>query len=140
MVQMHKSVSYWRDAWRRFRRNRVSMGALGVFILILLFSFAGPMFVEYSYEEQYRGSQKLGPMEYSEAEQMVLDVLENGADAVYATTLQPGSLTAISRGDWYFEENGQTYAFTLESGVERATLIFDEDGENQVYIGYDRDY
>lgn len=140
MVQMHKSVSYWRDAWRRFRRNRVSMGALGVFILILLFSFAGPMFVEYSYEEQYRGSQKLGPMEYSEAEQIVLDVLDKGADAVYATTLQPGSLTAISRGDWYFEENGQTYAFTLESGVERATLIFDEDGENQVYIGYDRDY
>ena len=21
MVQMHKSVSYWRDAWRRFRRS-----------------------------------------------------------------------------------------------------------------------
>ena len=40
MVQMHKSVSYWQDAWRRFRKNHVSMGALVVFILILLFSFA----------------------------------------------------------------------------------------------------
>ena len=36
MVQMHKSVSYWKDAWRRFKRNHVSMGALVVFILILI--------------------------------------------------------------------------------------------------------
>ena len=71
MVQMHKSVSYWQDAWRRFRRNKVSMGALFVFILILLFSFAGPYFIPYSYEEQFRSAQKLGPMQYSEAEQMV---------------------------------------------------------------------
>ena len=24
MVQMHKSVSFWQDAWRRFRKNHVS--------------------------------------------------------------------------------------------------------------------
>ena len=28
MVQMHKSISYWQDAWRRFRANAVSMVAL----------------------------------------------------------------------------------------------------------------
>ena len=33
MVQMHKSVSYWRDAWRRFKANTVSMVALAVFLL-----------------------------------------------------------------------------------------------------------
>ena len=27
MVEKHKSVSYWKDAWRRFRKNTVSMAA-----------------------------------------------------------------------------------------------------------------
>lgn len=140
MVQMHKSVSYWKDAWRRFKRNHVSMGALAVFILILIFAFIGPMFVDYSYEEQYRSSQKLGPMEYSEKEQMVQQIMKDGADAVYATSIQSGSMTAIKKGNWYFERDKKVYAFSLEKGVEKATLIFDADAENPVTIGYDNDW
>ena len=41
MVEVRKSVSYWRDAARRFKRNTVSMVALGVFIVILFFAFLG---------------------------------------------------------------------------------------------------
>lgn len=140
MVQMHKSVSYWQDAWRRFRANRVSMGALLLFVLILIFSFFGPYCIPYSYEDQYRSSQKLGPMEYSEVEQMAREVLANGAEGIYATSLKSGSLTAISKGSWYFTANGTTYAFTLESGIEKATLIYDKDAEDPVYVGYDSDY
>jgi ABC-type dipeptide/oligopeptide/nickel transport system permease subunit len=140
MVQMHKSVSFWQDAWRRFRRNHVSMAALGLFILILLFSFVGPYFIDYSYEEQYRSAQKLGPMEYSETEQMVRTLVANGADGVFATSLQVGSNTAIKRGDWYVEVKGNTYAFSFEKGVEKATLVVDVDAADPVYIGYDKDY
>lgn len=140
MVQMHKSVSYWKDAWRRFKRNHVSMGALGVFILVLVFAFIGPMFVDYSYEEQYRSAQKLGPMEYSENEQMVQGILKSGVDGVYATSLQAGSNTAIKKGSWYFEAKGKTYAFTLEKGIEKATLIFDADAADPVYVGYDKNW
>lgn len=140
MVQMHKSISYWKDAWRRFKRNHVSMGALGVFILILIFAFIGPMFVDYSYEEQYRSSQKLGPMEYSEKEQMVLDIMENGADAVYSTSTQSGSMTAIKKGNWYFEVDDTTYAFSLEKGIEKATLIVDKDAQDPVTVGYDKNW
>lgn len=140
MVQMHKSVSYWKDAWRRFKRNRVSMGALGVFILILIFAFVGPMFVDYSYEEQYRSAQKLSPMEYSENEQMVRTVLAGGADGVYSTSLKSGSMTAIKKGNWYFEANGRKYAFSLDKGVEKATLVFDADAADPVYVGYDKDW
>jgi ABC-type dipeptide/oligopeptide/nickel transport system permease subunit len=141
MVQMHKSVSFWQDAWRRFKRNHVSMAALGLFILILLFSFAGPYFIDYSYEEQYRSAQKLGPMEYSETEQMVRTILASGVDGVYATSLQVGSNTAIKKGNWYIENNGTTYAFTFEKGVEKATLVFDADNADQpLYIGYDKDF
>ncbi|MCD7867681.1 MAG: ABC transporter permease [Clostridiales bacterium] len=140
MVQMHKSVTYWQAAWRKFRRNHVSMGALVVFVIILLFAFAGPYFIPYSYEAQYRNSQKLGPFEYSEAEQMARELLAGDVDGIYCTSIQSGSMTAISRGDWYIEQGGQIYAFTLESGIEKATLILDADAENPVYVGYDSDY
>lgn len=140
MVQMHKSVSYWKDACRRFKRNHVSMGALGVFILILVFAFIGPMFVDYSYEEQYRSSQKLSPMEYSETEQMVRSILKSGVDGVYATSLQSGSMTAIKKGNWYFEAKGKTYAFSLEKGIEKATMIFDADAADPLYVGYDKNW
>ena len=140
MVQMHKSVSYWQDAWRRFRKNHVSMGALIVFLVILLFSFAGPMFIEYSYEEQYRSSQKLGPMEYSEAEQRTLQLIEDGADGVYATSLKPGSLSAIKKGNWYIKTKNKTYAFNVEKTIEKATLVLDEDAAAPVYVGKDKDW
>ncbi len=140
MTEMHKSVSYWQDAWRRFRENRVSMGALVLFLLILLFSFLGPYFIPYSYEGQYRSAQKLGPFEYSAEEQMAREVLASGVNGIYATSLQAGSLTAISRGDWYFRADGNTYAFSFEKGVEKATLIYDRDAADPVYIAYDKDY
>ena len=140
MVHMHKSVSFWQDGWRRFRKNHVSMGALIVFCLILLFSFAGPHFIAYSYEEQYRSAQKLGPMQYSDVEKMAITLLESGLDGVYVTSIKPGSLTAIKKGDWYFTKNGKTYAFHLDKAIEKATLVFDADAENPVSIGKDKDY
>ena len=140
MVHMHKSVSYWQDAWRRFRKNPVSMGALIVFIVILLYPYVGPYFIEYSYEDQYRSAQKLGPMQYSETEQMVRDLVANGAEGVYATSVKSGSLTAIKKGDWYIEYKGKTYAFNLQKTLEKGTLVLDVDAADPVYIGKDKDY
>ncbi len=140
MVRMHKSISYWQDAWRRFRSNPVSMGALIVFVLILLYSYVGPKFIPYSYESQYRSAQKLGPMEYSETEQRTLDLIAAGAEGVYATSTKSGSLTAIKKGDWYIQSGGKTYAFTLDKTVEKATLVLDADADVPLYIGKDRDY
>ena len=140
MVQMHKSVSYWQDAWRRFRKNVVSMGALILFGLILVFSFAGPLFIPYSYEEQYRNSQKLGPMEYSDAERMAQQIVANGAEGVYATSLKPGSLAAIKKGDWYVAYKGKKYAFHVEKTLEKVTLILDLEAENVLTIGKDKEW
>ena len=140
MVQMHKSVSYWQDAWRRFKRNKVSMGALFVFILILLFSFAGPYFIPYSYEEQFRSAQKLGPMQYSEAEQMAQQLMASGVDGVYVMSTKAGSLTAIRKGDWYISKDGKTYAFHLDKAIEKATLVLDTDAADPLYIGKDSNW
>ena len=82
VVYKHKSVSYWRDAARRFRANTVSMVALFVFILCLLFAFLGPKLIPYNYSDQYRSSQKLSSMQYSEEEQKIIALFVVGAIGV----------------------------------------------------------
>ena len=129
MVEKRKSVSYWQDAWRRFRANTVSMAALFVFILCLIFAFLGPKFTVYDYEAQYRSSQKLGPMEYSEDEQMI-QKLEPYCERMWATALQPGSMTSLAKGNYYIEYKGETYAFTLEKKLKKAAILLDPDAEN----------
>jgi peptide/nickel transport system permease protein len=51
-----KSPGYFTRAWRRFRRNRLSMVALVVFVLINLFSFGAPLIERFvtgqSYDQQ----------------------------------------------------------------------------------------
>lgn len=49
---MRKSLTYWEDAWRRLKHNKLSM--LGLFTIILIFMTAvfGPMFSKFSYEDQ----------------------------------------------------------------------------------------
>ena len=36
MIEVRKSVSYWRDAARRFKNNTVSMVALLIFIIVVV--------------------------------------------------------------------------------------------------------
>ena len=64
-IQDRKSVSYWADAWRRLRRNKVAMVAMVIVILLALFAFIGPMIVPYSYDQQIRGANNLHPWHYS---------------------------------------------------------------------------
>ena len=133
MVEKHKSVSYWRDAWRRFRANTVSMVALGIFVLCLIFAFVGPMLIPYSYGDQYRNSQKLGPFEYSKGEEKIRSVADNG-DGFYATALQPGSITALPKGDYYITCKGKTYAFTRTKALEKAVIFLDTAADDPLYI------
>ena len=123
MVEMHKSISYWADAWRRFRANHVSMVALGVFIVCMLFAFAGPKFVPYDYSDQLRNAQKLGPMQYSEQEQQI-KLLESKGKAFYATALRPGSITALDPGNYVIKKGGKTYAFTFDSIMSDIVIIY----------------
>ena len=72
-IQDRKSVSYWKDAWRRLRRNKVAMVAMGIVILIGLFAFVGPLLVPYGYDEQIPGAANLHPWHYSLEDQASLD-------------------------------------------------------------------
>ncbi|MBR6472262.1 MAG: ABC transporter permease [Firmicutes bacterium] len=127
MVEIRKSVSYWRDAARRFKRNTVSMVALAIFIVVVIFAFAGPALIPYDYSQQFRSSQKLGPFEYSEQEAMIKGI-EDSADCFYATALQPGSVTALDAGSYYFKHKGQTYCFSFDSKFVDSVIVL-KDGE-----------
>ncbi|MBR2572488.1 MAG: ABC transporter permease [Clostridia bacterium] len=133
VVEKRKSVSYWRDAWRRFRANTVSMIALFVFILCLLFAFVGPSLVPYGYGDQYRSSQKLSPFELSKDEAKV-EALSGHCDAFYATALQPGSLTAIKKGDYFIRFGGKTYAFTASKAIEKSVIVLDVKAEEPLML------
>ncbi len=96
-----KSTSYWKDAWRRLRNNKVSMVALGIIFLYLIFAFIGPMLIPYAYEEFVSGSENLYPWHYSLEDQKLLESFSGNDDerlkvAIDAATKEKGSdLTSI---------------------------------------------
>lgn len=134
MVETRPSVSYWRDAARRFKANRVSMAALFLFLLIFLFSYLGPLFIPYNYSDQYRASGKLGPGEHSKAEQIVMKA-EAVSDRFFATSMMPGSLTSLNRNTTYwFRYRGTTYSFFNETSVGSAVLLFNAGAETPLTL------
>ena len=50
--QTRRSLTYWKDAWRRLKNNRLAMVGMAGVILIILFGVAGPWFSPYSYSDQ----------------------------------------------------------------------------------------
>ncbi len=56
-----ESVGFWADAIGRFKKNKVAMVSLVFLILVVIFAFAGPLFVEGDYATQFRGKENLPP-------------------------------------------------------------------------------
>lgn len=64
-IQDRQSVSYWKDAWRRLKKNVVAMVALGVIVFLFLFAFVGPLLITYGYDEFNKGAENLYPYHYT---------------------------------------------------------------------------
>ena len=64
-IQDRQSVSYWKDAWRRLKKNVVAMVALGVIVCLFLFAFVGPLLIPYGYDEFNKGAENLYPYHYT---------------------------------------------------------------------------
>jgi len=58
---MRESLTYWKDAFRRFRRNKVAVISLIVIVLVALFAFIGPIFSPYTYDMQLRENRYAPP-------------------------------------------------------------------------------
>ena len=55
------SLTYWQDAFRRLRKNKLAMIGFVCVILIILFGVVGPMFTGYSYADQTSDHKNLPP-------------------------------------------------------------------------------
>ena len=64
-IQDRQSVSYWKDAWRRLKKNVGAMVALGVIVFLFLFAFVGPLLIPYGYDEFNKGAENLYPYHYT---------------------------------------------------------------------------
>ena len=95
-IQDRESVSFWKDAGRRFRKNTVAMVALVILILVALFAFLGPVIVPYGYDQFIAGSENLHPWHYTLEDQEKLaaaqmtpeEALKNAADYANNTLSQ----------------------------------------------------
>lgn len=55
------STSYFKDAMRRLKANKIAMVALMFIVVVVIFAFIGPLFVEGDYTTQFRGDENLFP-------------------------------------------------------------------------------
>ncbi len=55
------SVTYWQDAWRRLKSNKLALGGLIIVALMVVFVAVGPMLSPYSYFEQNYDITNQGP-------------------------------------------------------------------------------
>ncbi len=55
IARMRESVTYWKDAMRRFRQNKVAMVSLILVVIIALAAIFGPLVLPYQFDQQTRG-------------------------------------------------------------------------------------
>lgn len=55
------STSYFKDAMRRLKANKIAMVALCFIVVVIVFAFIGPHFVKGDYTTQFRGDENLFP-------------------------------------------------------------------------------
>ena len=61
LVVIRQGTSLWKDAMRRFRRNKFAMVALVLIIMLFLFAFVGPLLSQYDYDQFNQGQEDQGP-------------------------------------------------------------------------------
>jgi oligopeptide transport system permease protein len=59
--EFRPSLTYWQDAWRRLKKNKLSMLGLVGIILIILFGVVGPFLTPMSYSDQINDFKNLPP-------------------------------------------------------------------------------
>ena len=60
-IVLTPALSYWQDAWRRLKKNKVAIVSLGIIVMLILFAFVGPLFEANDYTVQVRGDENIDP-------------------------------------------------------------------------------
>lgn len=72
-IVLRQSVGFWKDGFRRLRKNKLAMASFIIICAIIVFSFILPIFWPYSYSQQLRDGSNLMPMQYAPSEQAKID-------------------------------------------------------------------
>lgn len=93
------SVSYWKDAWLRIRRNRVALASAVYIVLLCVTVTAAPWFIDYNHYEQENWNQNQFPSLGQAA-----IVVDTDPNSVYMPVLaEPADPTASQNTDSLFE-------------------------------------
>ena len=106
LVVMRESVSFWKDGFRRLKKNKVAMVSLVVILIVMFFAFIVPSFYPYTYKTQMKGANNLAPMEYSKEEQARIDAGEKVFPHVFGT-----------------DKMGRDYAIRVMMGARISLLV-----------------
>lgn len=144
-IQDRPSTSYWKDAWRRLKKNKVAMVALGIIIFLILFAFAGPKLVPYGYAQFNKGAENLYPWHYSLDDQTLIDEFNNGDDAsrlqaaLAAAEKEKGSkLTSIERAKITAQVNtskGDIKSFIQEHNIHKKAFGYSKEELQRIENG-----
>lgn len=99
-------TSYWKDAWRRMRKNAVAMVALVIVALVVLFAFLGPALVPYRYDQFINDAKNLHPWH---------DSLED-QERLAAAKLSPEE--ALEKARQEAKDEGRKLSLTEEASIK----------------------
>lgn len=101
--QIRPGLTYWKDAWRRLKKNKLAMIGLVVIGLMTLFAIVGPLFTPYKHSDQKVGFTNLPPR-----------------------------IELMKTGDQYFYFNGDYYFLFTSTKDGRLLEKLDKVSTNQV--------
>lgn len=58
---LRPSMTYWQDAWRRLKKNKVAMFSMILLILMALMTLIGPIIANFEYEAMNKGMEDISP-------------------------------------------------------------------------------
>lgn len=129
--QIRPGLTYWKDAWRRLKKNVLAMGGLVVILLMTLFAIFGPMITPYTYSDQIVGYSNIPPrIELMKADDVYFYF--NGTQYNLYSSTKEGRLTAklretsrdIPNQKFYFDYQGETV--TLDYSYKIRPELADE--------------
>ena len=133
-IIVRPSETYWQNAWRRLRENRLAMAGLAVILVLMLLAIVGPWLSPFSYSDQIL-TLKNKPPGYS----FYLQIAASGADAGKISQFSEQPMVAAAgfrlekRTFWFgsdalgrdlFTRNWYGARISLTIGLVTALLVF----------------
>ena len=121
---MSQPTTYWKDAWRRLKKNKIAVAAMIAIILLILFAVVGPMISPYGYSQQSLSSAGLARSGVGESSRIsagnTYSNALNDARSDYNDTVRQSDLAYQQAALTAAENKGKYAADTLLSGTQWA--------------------